>query len=68
MAQAYKIIARNSVTGQRVQHQLLDGNLLTNESDAQEFANQLAAKMTARTRESWLGEIELFTVGLNVRR
>lgn len=68
MAQAYKIIARNELTGQRVQHQLLDGNLITNEHDAQEFANTLAAKMTARTRESWVGVVELFTVGVNVRR
>lgn len=59
---AYHIFARNTQTGQRVQHQVLDGSLITQEDLAQDFANGLAAKMTSRSRQSWVGVVESYTV------
>jgi hypothetical protein len=55
--------ARNTVTGQTVKNQDLTGARFTlqQRSLAEESASQLAAKMTARTGDEWLGFVEQYT-------
>jgi len=55
--------ARNTVTGQTVKNQDLTGHRFTlaQRTMCQEVADQLAAKMTARTGESWVGFCEAYT-------
>lgn len=52
--------ARNTVTGQTVKNQDLTGHRLTlhQRAIAQELADQLAAKMTAKTNDPWVGFVE----------
>lgn len=61
--QAYKIMARNDRTRQRVQEQYLAGTVITDYERAVTQAQQLANKMASRGRDSWTGEVELYTVG-----
>jgi len=55
--------ARNTLTGQTVKNQDLTGARFTlaQRSMCQEVADQLAARMTARTGESWVGFCEAYT-------
>ncbi len=55
--------ARNTVTGQSVKNQDLTGARFTLAQRAmcQEVADQLAAKMTAKTGETWVGYCEAYT-------
>lgn len=55
--------ARNTVTGQSVKNQDLTGArfTLTQRHMCQEVADQLAARMTARTGETWVGYCESYT-------
>ena len=50
-------MARNMITGQNVKIQDLTGNHFTGKQRqlAQEQADQLAAKMTAKTKQPWTG-------------
>jgi hypothetical protein len=54
--------ARNTVTGQTVKTQDLTGARLTlaQRSIATEMADQLAARMTARTGDQWQGLVETY--------
>lgn len=63
MTQYLLVKARNTVTGQTVKNQDLDGSRFTlaQRAIAQELADQLAAKMTARTGETWTGFLEAYT-------
>jgi len=56
-------IARNTVTGQSVKNQDLTGARFTlaQRGMAQEIADQLAARMTARTTEQWQGYLVEYT-------
>ena len=56
-------MARNSVTGQAVKNQDLTGTVFTQKQRvlAEQVADQLAVRMTARTGESWLGFVKLYT-------
>ena len=56
-------MARNSVTGQTVKTQDLTGTMFTQKQRvlAEQVADQLAVRMTARTGESWLGFVKLYT-------
>ena len=56
-------MARNTRTGQTVKTQDLTGTRYTaaQRAIAQEVADQLAAKMTARTTETWQGFLETYT-------
>ena len=56
-------MARNSVTGQTVKTQDLTGTVFTQKQRvlAEQVADQLAVRMTARTGESWLGFVKLYT-------
>ena len=56
-------MARNSVTGQTVKTQDLTGTIFTQKQRvlAEQVADQLAVRMTARTGESWLGFVKLYT-------
>lgn len=55
--------ARNTVTGQTVKTQDLTGARFTQSQRAlaEDMADQLAAKMTARTGDDWQGFVELYT-------
>jgi hypothetical protein len=55
--------ARNTVTGQSVKNQDLTGARFTmaQRNMCQEVADQLAAKMTAKTGDSWVGYCEAYT-------
>lgn len=55
--------ARNLVTGQTVKNQDLTGARFTLKQRhlAENMAQQLADKMTARTREPWVGFVESYT-------
>jgi nitrate/TMAO reductase-like tetraheme cytochrome c subunit len=64
MSEQYLLpMARNTVTGQTVKTQDLTGTRLnlTQRVIAQDLADQLAAKMTARTGETWQGFLESYT-------
>jgi len=64
MEQQYLISkARNTITGQTVKNQDLTGArfLLTQRFLCQEVADQLAAKMTERTGDTWVGYCEAYT-------
>jgi hypothetical protein len=56
-------MARSTVTGQTVKSQDLTGARFTQQQRvlAEEVADQLAVRMTARTGESWLGFVQLYT-------
>jgi len=55
--------ARNTVTGQSVKNQDLTGARFTllQRNMCQEVADQLAARMTARTGVLWVGYCEAYT-------
>jgi hypothetical protein len=55
--------ARNTVTGQTVKNQDLTGArfAMSQRSMCQEVADQLAARMTARTGDTWVGFCEAYT-------
>lgn len=55
--------ARNTTTGQTVKAQDLTGAKLTNfqAAIAQDLAEQLAAKMSARTGDRWVPVVESYT-------
>ena len=64
MSEQYLLpMARNSVTGQTVKTQDLTGTVFTQKQRvlAEQVADQLAVRMTARTGESWLGFVKLYT-------
>ena len=64
MSQQYLLPkARNTVTGQTVKTQDLTGARYSTaqRSLAQDMADQLAFKMTARTGEEWTGFLEAYT-------
>ena len=57
--------ARNTVTGQIVKQQLLDGTRFTlaQRRMAMSMAEQQALKLTERTGETWVGFVEEWPVG-----
>ena len=64
MSEQYLLpMARNSVTGQTVKNQDLNGTQFTQKQRvlAEEIAGQLALKMTARTGDTWQGFVRLYT-------
>ena len=64
MSEQYLLpMARNSVTGQTVKNQDLPGARFTQKQRvlAEDIAGQLAARMTARTGDTWLGFVQLYT-------
>lgn len=61
--QAYKIMAKNTRTGVRIQKQFLTGRLITDLAEANMAAQELAQAQTARDRESWEAVVSLYTVG-----
>jgi len=64
MNEQYLLVkARNTVTGQTVKNQDLTGGRFTLQQRvlAEDSARQLAAKMTARTGDVWLGFVESYT-------
>jgi hypothetical protein len=64
MAEQYLMVkARNLVTRQSVKNQDLTGGRLElhQRAIAEELADQLAAKMTSRTGETWQGFVEVYT-------
>ena len=64
MSEQYLLpMARNTITGQTVKNQDLNGTVFTQKQRvlAEEIAGQLADRMTARTGESWSGFVQLYT-------
>jgi len=64
MSEQYLLpMARNSITGQTVKNQDLTGNVFTQKQRvlAEQVADQLAHRMTARTGDAWLGFVRLYT-------
>ena len=64
MSEQYLLpMARNSVTGQTVKSQDLTGTVFTQRQRvlAEQVAEQLAHRMTARTGNTWLGFVRLYT-------
>lgn len=61
--QAYKIMARNTRTGLRVQKQYLTGYLVTDLETANLQAQEFAQSQSERTRDPWTAAVELYTVG-----
>jgi len=67
MSRKYLIAkAQNTVTKQTVMHRnLSDAKFdLTQRKLAEDFANQYAAKITARTGDTWVGYVEEYTPGI----
>jgi hypothetical protein len=63
--QAYKIMARDTRTGVRIQQQDLTGRAVTDLEVANRQAQELAQKQSARSRSSWVAEVSEYTVGAN---
>lgn len=64
MSEQYLLpMARNSVTGQTVKNQDLTGTVFTQRQRvlAEQVADQLADRMTARTSDTWQGFVRLYT-------
>jgi len=63
MAEYLLPMARNLVSGQTVKTQDLTGERFTEQQRAlaEDMAEQLAVKMTARTREPWEGFVKTYT-------
>jgi hypothetical protein len=61
--QAYKIMAKNTRTGLRVQQQYLTGYLVTDLETANLQAQDFAQQQTARSGDSWQAVVETYTVG-----
>lgn len=57
---AYRIMARNTRTKERVVQQFLDGTRIFNEDEAWALACDLAAKQQRRSRDSWVGEVSTY--------
>ena len=64
MSEQYLLpMARNTVTGQTVKNQDLTGDRFTQRQRvlAEDMAQQLAQRMTARTGDTWQGFVKLYT-------
>ena len=64
MSEQYLLpMARNIVTGQTVKNQDLTGTVFPQRQRmlAEDIAGQLAARMTARTGDTWQGFVRLYT-------
>jgi hypothetical protein len=64
MSEQYLLpMARNTVTGQTVKTQDLDGlrYSLSQRALAESAADRCAAKMTARTGDAWQGFVQIYT-------
>lgn len=63
MAQYLIAKARNTVTGQTVKAQDLTGGRFTSNQRAlaEDYASQVAEKMTRRTGQQWVGFVESYT-------
>ena len=61
--QAYKIMAKNTRTGMRIQQQFLTGQVITDLELAWRTAQLLAESQSAKDREEWVADISQYTVG-----
>lgn len=61
--QAWRIVARNIKTRQRLEQQYLDGHRVVDYQQALINAQSFAEQISARSRETWVGEVEEYTVG-----
>ncbi len=67
MEQYLLVKARNTLTGQTVKNQDLTGAKfkLTQRFMAEEMAERLAEKMSAKTGDHWVGFVETYVPGIN---
>lgn len=59
---AYRILAVESRTGQRLTQQFLDGTVVTDRSIAWQLAEKFARRQSDRDRRTWLPQVETYTV------
>jgi len=57
---AYKILALNSVTKERVIQQFLDGQEIEDLAIAEQASRDFADRMTDRSGVQWIGQVELY--------
>jgi hypothetical protein len=57
---AYKILALNSITKERVIQQFLDGQEIVEQSQAEQASRDFADRMTERSGVQWIGQVELY--------
>jgi hypothetical protein len=57
---AYRVIARNRRTGVRIERQVLDGTVLTDEDEAWRLAVAFAEQQQNRTRDQWAAVVESY--------
>jgi hypothetical protein len=62
MTQAYKILAKNTRTKQRLLWQSLDGTVITDESRAWDLAHYHAERIQSRSPDQWIGQVERYEV------
>lgn len=62
MTQAYKILAKNTRTKQRLLWQSLDGTVITDLTQAQQLAEYHADRIQQRSQDQWVGQVETYEV------
>lgn len=60
--QAYRVLAKNTKTKQRQEQQFASGYRVTNETEALRLAQDLATKLSKRSRDTWEAVVETYTV------
>jgi hypothetical protein len=58
--QAYRILARNLKTRQRIERNTLSGLPVTDESEAWRLAHALAEQQEKVTGEQWAAEVDIY--------
>lgn len=61
MTTAYRVMARNRRTGVRIERQVLDGTVLTDQEEAWRLAIAFAEQQQNRTRDQWAAVVESYT-------
>lgn len=58
--QAYRILAKNIKTRQRIERNALNGDPITNEDEAWRLAHSLAEQQQRSLGGQWVGEVEVY--------
>ena len=58
MGMAWRVMAKNTRTGQRVQNHHLDGYVVKTEAEARREAQRLAEDQSKRTGQPWVPVVE----------
>jgi hypothetical protein len=60
--QAYKIMAKNTKTGIKLQKQFLDGTVITDYERACDLSRMFAEQQQKISRDPWVGEVDTYDV------